>query len=375
MRRGRPRALRDRRPLRRAARARGRGARSSWSRSRQGAHDAPRALAGEEAAFDLVFVTWGALGWLPDLAGWGGIVARFLKPGGALYLAEAHPAALVFENQGEGGQGEGGQGEGGQGEGGQGERPGWFVPYFHREPIPFDDAQDYAGEMARVEASRAIVFQRLAYDPLTDFVPIGEIGTNPMVLLVSRQSGIASVEQMRARGRAGRLSVGSSGVGTTRHMGGVMVRQAIAGGARADNVALIPYRGGGPAINDLLGGVLDVVVDQAITAIPAIDGGARPLAVMGPCRLPRIAEVPTTAEAGLPALDLSVWNILAAPRGTPGTVVGALADATVRARFATYGAIAPEGAARGPEAAAALVRREAERWGVFIRGAGIEREG
>lgn len=227
------------------------------------------------------------------------------------------------------------------------------------------------------------LFHRLAYDPIADFVPIGEIGTNPMVLLVSRQSGIQSIEQLRARARTGRLSVGSSGVGTTLHMGGVMVKQAVAGGARADNIELIPYRGGGPAMNDLLGGVLDVVVDQAITAIPAIDGGARPLAVTGPRRLPRIAEVPTTAEAGLPALDLSVWNILAAPRGTPAPIVNALADALsfalddaqVRARFATYSAIAPEGAARGPEAAAALVRREAERWGVFIRQAGIEREG
>lgn len=227
------------------------------------------------------------------------------------------------------------------------------------------------------------LFSRLAYDPIADFVPISEIGTNPMVLLVSRQSGIQSVEQLRARARTGRLSVGSSGVGTTLHMGGVMVKHAITGGAQADNIELIPYRGGGPAMNDLLGGVLDVVVDQAITAIPAIDGGARPLAVTGPRRLPRIEAVPTTAEAGLPGLDLSVWNILAAPRGTPANIVNALAealsvaldDAQVRARFATYSAIAPEGAARGPEAAAALVRREAERWGVFIRGAGIEREG
>jgi tripartite-type tricarboxylate transporter receptor subunit TctC len=222
------------------------------------------------------------------------------------------------------------------------------------------------------------LFNRLAYDPINDFAMVGEIGTNPMVLLVSRQSGIQSIEQLRARARTGRVTIGSSGVGTTLHMGGVMLKQAI--GGEGD---LIPYRGGGPAINDLHAGVLDVVVDQAITAIPAMDGGARALAVTGPNRLARIPDVPTTAEAGLPALDLSVWNVIAAPRGTPAPVIAALAealsfaldDATVRQRFATYSAIAPEGAQRGPEAAAALVRRESERWGAFIRTAGVEREG
>ncbi|MBY0337503.1 MAG: tripartite tricarboxylate transporter substrate binding protein [Acetobacteraceae bacterium] len=222
------------------------------------------------------------------------------------------------------------------------------------------------------------LFNRLAYDPINDFVPVGEIGTNPMVLLVSRQSGIQSIAQLRERARTGRITIGSSGVGTTLHMGGVMLQKAV--GGQGD---LIPYRGGGPAINDLHAGVLDVVVDQAITAIPAMDGGARALAVTGPRRLPRIPDVPTTTEAGLPALDLSVWNIIAAPRGTPANIVNTLAealshaldDATVRQRFATYSAIAPEGAARGPEAAAALVRRESQRWGEFIRGAGIEREG
>lgn len=110
---------------------------------------APEALAGEEASFDLVFVTWGALCWLPDVAGWARVVARFLKPGGALYLAEAHPAALVFDDAGEGGRGE---------------LPGWFVPYFHREPIPFDEPQDYADETARVANCRTVVFQHALSD-------------------------------------------------------------------------------------------------------------------------------------------------------------------------------------------------------------------
>ncbi|MFL1461127.1 Bug family tripartite tricarboxylate transporter substrate binding protein [Roseococcus sp. DSY-14] len=221
------------------------------------------------------------------------------------------------------------------------------------------------------------LFNRLPYDPLSDFAYIGEIGTNPMVLLVSRQSGIRSIAQLRERARSGRLTIGSSGLGTTLHMGGAMLVQTL--GGQGD---LIPYRGGAPAINDLLAGILDVVVDQAITAIPAIQGGALPLAVTGPQRLPQIAEVPTAQEAGLPGLTLQVWNILAAPRATPARTVQALAealdfaleDATLKERFATYSAIAPQGAQRGPAAADALVRRESQAWGEFIRSARIERE-
>lgn len=112
---------------------------------------AAEALPGEDASFDLVFVTWGALGWLPDMAGWARVVARFLRPGGALYLAEAHPFALVFDNSGEG------AGAG---------RPGWFVPYFHRGAIAFDDPQDYADPEARVAASRTVVFQHALSDIL-----------------------------------------------------------------------------------------------------------------------------------------------------------------------------------------------------------------
>jgi tripartite-type tricarboxylate transporter receptor subunit TctC len=222
------------------------------------------------------------------------------------------------------------------------------------------------------------LFNRLTYDPIADFVPVGLIGTNPMVLLVSRQSGITSIAELRERARSGRLTIGSSGVGTTLHMAGVMMVQAL--GGKGD---LIPYRGGGPAINDLHAGVLDVVVDQALTSIPAMQGGARALAVTGPRRLAEIPDVPTTAEAGMPGLDLSVWNLLAAPKGTPAPVVnalaialdGALEDPLLRQRFATYSAVAPQGAERGPEAAANLIRSEGERWGRLIREAGIEREG
>ena len=220
------------------------------------------------------------------------------------------------------------------------------------------------------------LFSRLAYDP-ADFIPAGLVATNPMVLIVSRQSGITTMDELKARGRAGRLSIGSSGLGTTLHMGGVMVNKALGGGN-----TLVPYRGGGPAINDLHAGVLDVVVDQALTALPAVDAGARPIAVTGATRLPQIPNTPTSREAGLGELDLEVWNILTAVRGTPAPTLAAvtealnaaLDDAHVRARFDAASARAPAPAERGPAFAANLVRTEQTRWGQFIREARIERE-
>lgn len=220
------------------------------------------------------------------------------------------------------------------------------------------------------------LFTRLPYDP-ADFTPAGLVATNPMVLIVSRQSGITTMDELKARGRAGRLSIGSSGLGTTLHMGGVMVNKALGGGN-----TLVPYRGGGPAINDLHAGVLDVVVDQALTALPAVEAGARPLCVTGPTRLPQIAAVPTSREAGLAELDLEVWNILTAVRATPAPIFAAVTEALnfalddphVRTRFEAASARAPAPAERGTAFATNLVRQEQARWGQFIREAGIERE-
>ena len=100
-------------------------------------YDAPAAIP-EPDAFDLAFVTWGAINWLPDIRRWAEIVAWFLKPGGALYLAEEHPAALVLDDAAPG----------------HGDMPGWYAPYFHAEPLIFDDPRDYADDTARLRNAR-----------------------------------------------------------------------------------------------------------------------------------------------------------------------------------------------------------------------------
>jgi tripartite-type tricarboxylate transporter receptor subunit TctC len=216
------------------------------------------------------------------------------------------------------------------------------------------------------------LFERLAYDPLLDLVPIGLIGTNPMVLLASQHSGITDVASLRRQAAEGRLTIGSAGLGSALHMAGTMLMRALGHGGE-----LVTYAGGGPALDDLQSGLLDIMVDQAITAIPATHLGARAIAVLGPQRLPEIATVPTAAEIGLAMPELAIWNMLAAPAGTPAPIIEALAkaleaaleDEMVARSLATDSVITPEGAERGSVAAAALIRAEHARWGAFIRAA------
>jgi len=101
-------------------------------------YDAPAALAGA-AAFDLVFVTWGAIYWLPEISRWAQIVAHYLRPSGALYLAEGHPGALVFDDLARAADAK---------------MPGWFAPYFQSDPVVMEDARDYANPDAMLTHSR-----------------------------------------------------------------------------------------------------------------------------------------------------------------------------------------------------------------------------
>lgn len=218
------------------------------------------------------------------------------------------------------------------------------------------------------------LFPQLAYDPLADLAPVGLIGTSPMLLLASPQSGITDVASLR-RAAQGHLTIGSAGRGSTLHMGGAMLMRALGDGGE-----LVPYASGAPALEDLQAGLLDIMVDQAITAIPATHLGVRAIAVLGQQRLPELATVPTAAEIGLAMPELAIWNMLAARADTPAPIIQALAEALEAAlgdemvgrRLATDSVIPPEGAERGPVAAAALIRAEHARWGSHIRAARLD---
>ena len=119
-------------------------------------YDAPAAI-GAPQGFDIVYVTWGAIAWLPDIARWAAIAAGFVRPGGFLYLAEGHPAALVFDDLTPQADGTAGR----------------FVPYFHREPLVIDDPRDYADDSARLASSRTVVWQHTLADIVNGLIAAG----------------------------------------------------------------------------------------------------------------------------------------------------------------------------------------------------------
>jgi SAM-dependent methyltransferase len=119
-------------------------------------YDAPSAIA-EPASFDLVFTTWGATCWLPDIGRWAAIVASFLKPGGRLYYADAHPTAYIFDDEARLADG----------------RPGWFVPYFHRQPVVLVEHKDYADPAAHLANATHVSWLHPLSDTVNGLIEAG----------------------------------------------------------------------------------------------------------------------------------------------------------------------------------------------------------
>jgi tripartite-type tricarboxylate transporter receptor subunit TctC len=223
------------------------------------------------------------------------------------------------------------------------------------------------------------LYRNMPFDAARDFAPVGLLCTNPMLLLVSARSGIADLEGLKARARRGQLKVATSGAGSTMHLAALQFLQAV--GGRAD---LIPYRGGGPALNDLLAGTVDMLLEQALGGTQhVLSGGAKAFAVTGRERLAALPEVPTAAEAGLSGLDIQIWNALVLPAKAPPAIIAAhgaalsaaIDDGAVQARFVELAARLPKADERTPGFLSQLMARDAERWGALLRSAGVEMEG
>ena len=217
------------------------------------------------------------------------------------------------------------------------------------------------------------------YDPRRDLAPVGMAAHVPMVLAAGPQSGVRDLQGLlaRIRERGEGVTFGTAGLGTTSHLAPALLLHLT--GLKA---TLVSYRGAGPALNDLAAGVVDAVIDQTVTMIPAHRGRTVvALAVSGAGRVPQIQEVPTFAEAGVPAFDLVVWNAIAAPRGTPPAVVerlaaaveAALADEELRRRLSELAAVPPAPEERGPEPLRRRIASDVERWTAIVQAAGITR--
>ena len=174
-------------------------------------------------------------------------------------------------------------------------------------------------------ATNPSLFDKLAWDPVRDFAPIGMVATSPHVVVVNNRVAAKTIAELvrLARASPGKLTYSSAGVGSTFHLCGEMFKDAT-----QTYILHVPYRGGGPAVQDLLAGQVDVSFPTLAGAVQYVKAGTlRALAVTGTARSPLLPEVPTLREAGLKDFQFSQWQALLAPAGTPPAVVARLNSA------------------------------------------------
>ena len=219
------------------------------------------------------------------------------------------------------------------------------------------------------------VLQKLPYDPIRDFAPITHVANVPNVLVVSPKLGVASVKDLVALAKAqpGKLNFASSGVGTIVHLNGELFKMLT-----GTDMVHVPYKGTALSIPDLASGNVAMLFDSLASVMPHVkSGSARPLAVNAPQRSPLLPEIPTLAEAGLPAFDRYTWFGMFAPAGTPADivrrvqaeVVASLKAPDLKERFDAVGA---EPVGSTPEQFVERIKSDAVRWADVIRKADVK---
>jgi tripartite-type tricarboxylate transporter receptor subunit TctC len=220
----------------------------------------------------------------------------------------------------------------------------------------------------------------LAYDMLTDLDPVVLLPSNPMVMVSRNSLPAKSLQELLAwlKANPDKATAGTAGAGSGSHIGGVYLQNLT--GLR---LQFVPYRGTAPALTDLVGGQIDIIVDQASNSMQQIRfGSIRPYAVTDRKRLSAAPDIPTVDEAGLPGFYMTLWNGLWVPKGTPkeavnrlnAAVVEALADPAVKQRLVDLGLEIPERDQLTPEALAARHKAEAAKWWPIIKAANIKPE-
>lgn len=224
-------------------------------------------------------------------------------------------------------------------------------------------------------AANTFLYKQQPFDPNADVVPISLVARLPVVIATGASSDLTSIKRLVDASKAKPASVayGTPGSGSTPHL-------AVELFARAAGISLthVPYKGGAPAISDVLGGSLPMVAVNAIEVLPHVKAGKlRVIAALSSERVATLPDAPTIAESGFAGFEASVWHAFIAPKGTPAAVVErlraevhkALADAEVRDRLVSLGAVVSPSS---PRELAALVRLEHERYGKLIREADIK---
>jgi tripartite-type tricarboxylate transporter receptor subunit TctC len=219
------------------------------------------------------------------------------------------------------------------------------------------------------------LYSKLAYEPLKAFAPISLVSRGPILAAVNAGVPAKTLGEFieLARKHPGKFAYGSAGSGTPPHLAGELFK-TVAG----VDLLHVPYKGGAPAINDLVGGQVHAIFEGQVALIPHLQSGkVHALAITGAKRNPTLPDVPTFAEAGLPQYDAHFWSGLVAPAGTPEEAIGvlnrvlvkALAAPEMRETLSRYGL---EPAGTSPQEFRKFIAGEIERWAAVVKASGAK---
>ncbi|HEV7803136.1 MAG TPA: tripartite tricarboxylate transporter substrate binding protein [Burkholderiales bacterium] len=221
------------------------------------------------------------------------------------------------------------------------------------------------------------LYPKLPYDAVKDFMPVTMVNSAPLLLVVHPSIAAKSVKELvaYAKSHPGQLNYGSGGVGSTPHLSGELFKSL----AGIDAVH-VPYKGGAPALTDLVGGQLSFMIENVPGTMPFVKAGKlRALAITSPQRSSLEPALPTMAEAGVPGYEVIGWNGIVAVKGTPPAIVSRLhvevarilRTPEVRQRLTALGA---EPVGNTPDEFGAFIKAEMARWGKIIKEKGIRSE-
>ena len=242
------------------------------------------------------------------------------------------------------------------------------------------DGYNFVLATVGTHAQGQTLYKHPLYDAVADFTPVILIAQIPLVLETRKDLPVSNFKEFvaYAKENQAKMQFGSAGTGSATHLGCVLMNYLL-----GVNITHVPYRGTGPALQDLEGGRIDFLCDVMTTAKPPIESGAvKGLAVFDSKRSPALPDVPSSAEQGMPNLIAYTWNAIYLPKGAPAPIVNKLHDAAlaamhtpaVRERLSGLGAeIAPDDQAT-PDYLAKFTKSEIEKWAVPIKAAGVSVE-
>ncbi|WP_159916028.1 tripartite tricarboxylate transporter substrate-binding protein [Pantoea sp. 18069] len=229
-------------------------------------------------------------------------------------------------------------------------------------------------------ATAPALYSKLSFDVKKDLEPVALAGDVPMILVRGQRFAPATLTDLigQMKAQPGTVKFSHAGIGATSHLCAMLINQTL-----GTTVTMVPYRGTGPALQDLIAGNVDVICDQPVATGPHIQAGMlKAYAMATKERLATMPDVPTFSEAGMPGFELAVWHGLYAPKGTPAAVIERLNKAARVAfgepalvkRFTDMGVVIPQGDRLKPDVLRQHTAAEIQRWDPVIKAAGAKAE-